>query len=157
MSNSEIKDDSTLIIEKSFGDIKFYVFRNNNTFFSVISKRNGPFWNSYITNKYYSDFNNPIDTVGYANVSEDDNEMIILAIKSNTNDIKYIKSGHKDEEFIRPITKDSVEILYWEGVNRITQINAFALSKDKETLYYYGFPENTKYDELNKINWYSYN
>lgn len=156
LSIKEVKGNPSLIIEEIFDDIGFYVFKNNNSYYSIISKKKVLFWSSYITDEYVVKSNNPIDTIGQARISENDYELTLFVIKANVNDIKYIKFGMLDEEITRSINTDEVKLMYWKGENESSKINLLALSENEDILYYYGFPNDTQYDKLNKINWYEY-
>jgi len=155
--NNYIHKNAVLLKEISARENKIYIFQDNDqSYKTVISKPFGPFWKSEIAFNYQSNLKNDIETVGYAKINDQTINMLMLAFKTNTNDIKYVEAGPDGERFLRPMHLGNIEIFYWEGKFNERDINPIALSADKKPKYYYGFSKDEQYDDLRTIQWHEY-
>ncbi|MFJ7954339.1 hypothetical protein ACIQZG_22815 [Lysinibacillus sp. NPDC096418] len=151
-ANSFVTKDYELIGEYKNDTSIFYLFKNDGQqhYRTVYVNQNNLIYRSNYSNIFpYS--NDDLQTIGGMSIQDENEAATVLIIHSLDENVASIRLESDFGIETKEILKDEIAYFLLPFAKQIDQLNAVALDKNGNKLYYYGYESNNSF---NNLKWY---
>lgn len=150
-SNTFISNDYTLLEEYDAGSATIFLFKSDKEqlYRTVVSKKYGLLYRSNVSTfiPYRTD---SLQTIGGISYKNNKKEFTILVIESSVEEVTYIEAGLDYNLERKQISKGERIYFLFPFSKQINFLYPIAFNKEGEKLYYYGYPENSNFININE-------
>lgn len=154
-SNVFLPEDAELMEQYDSGSSVIFLFKSDKEkmYHTVLAEKSFFYYSGLSTYTPYS--SDEIQTVGGISYTTKNDTASLLSVISYDEDVTYIEAGVEPYVERKEIRKGELITFLFSFSNQIDQLNAVATNKEGEELYYFGYPKNATYINLNEdLRWY---
>ncbi len=149
-----LENDSELIGEYKVSSSYIFLFKSDKEelYRTVLTEKKWAFYRSNVSTftPYSSD---EIQTIGAMNVSTENTSATFISVISNDEEVSYVEVGVEPNIERKEINKGERITFLYPFNKQINQLNPTAFNKDKEKLFYYGYPKDTNVFNTDENKW----
>jgi hypothetical protein len=138
-SISWVEDSSNYITKESVGPFEVYVYENEESYQTVVTRYQFPYWNVGYRNTCKKFPDDSVLLLGRVSMSHNDDAITFLSVQNNDPKVSYIEIGPEGDRIRKQAPVGEVLTFSWERSYRWNDENAIAYSEDGTPIYELGY------------------